>query len=152
MPGHDASERKAEDEEWVHVQREGVRMEPEETIAERRPDEAPLAQQISGGKRRTTRHRRLITLCAVCLFNGGLLALLGWQLMVPVSTPTAPGHSSQSSRSPLLGHPAPDFTLPLLSSHSGPTLHLASLRGKPDFRPSNGVVIPFYSRGNREIP
>src|SRR6266851_1558185 len=40
--------------------------------------------------------------------------------------------------SPLIGHPAPDFTLTVLSSRPAPAIHLASLKGKP-------VMINFWA-------
>ncbi len=42
------------------------------------------------------------------------------------------GKDPQYIPSPLIGKPAPDFTLPMLDAE-GATLHLASLQGKPTF-------------------
>lgn len=61
----------------------------------------------------------------VSLLCLGLLALLGSQLLLPAH--------SQAAASPLLGHPASDFTLTILNANisSSATIHLASLKGKP---------------------
>ena len=68
----------------------------------------------------------------VCL---GLLALLGSQLLTPASNQAATVNS-------LIGHPAPDFTLSVLSTNSGSTspitMHLARLKGKP-------IVLNFWA-------
>jgi cytochrome c biogenesis protein CcmG/thiol:disulfide interchange protein DsbE len=59
------------------------------------------------------------------LVSAGLLALLGSQVLTPAQ------NQSNAAVSPLLGHPAPDFTLAVLSTHPAPAIHLASLKGKP---------------------
>jgi cytochrome c biogenesis protein CcmG, thiol:disulfide interchange protein DsbE len=63
----------------------------------------------------------------VSLANLALLVLLGSQLL------TAAPNQSKAGISPLIGHPAPDFTLAVLGplTSSASTIHLASLKGKP---------------------
>jgi len=87
-------------------------------------DEIP-AEKGTGGRRRSVRKRRIIGFLVASLVSAGLLALLGSQVLVPAQ------NQSNSAVSPLLGHPAPDFTLAVLGTHPGPAMHLASLKGKP---------------------
>ncbi len=68
------------------------------------------------------------------LLNVGLLALLWFWLL----TPAQPSSSPSAPADPLLGHQAPDFTLPLLAVQGKQTLSLSSLKGKP-------IVINFWS-------
>jgi cytochrome c biogenesis protein CcmG, thiol:disulfide interchange protein DsbE len=82
------------------------------------------------GSNKRNRKRRMMAFIVVTLLNAGLLALLASQLLIPAKDQSHAG-SAQSSSSPLIGHPAPDFTLAVLSTRSAPTLHLASLKGKP---------------------
>jgi cytochrome c biogenesis protein CcmG, thiol:disulfide interchange protein DsbE len=79
------------------------------------------------------RRRPLITFAFVSLFALSLILLLGWQLMTPYTDP-----STGAVSSPLIGHQAPDFTLPALSASPLPDLHLASLRG-------HIVIINFWA-------
>ena len=95
------------------------------------PNEAHMEKLTEKPKRRT--RRRMLIFIAVSLLNVGLLALLASQLLVP-----AQKSGSTADNSPLIGHPAPDFTLAVLSAHPGPVLHLASYRGKP-------VVVNFWA-------
>ena len=88
-------------------------------------------EQQTTEKRKRSR-RRVIMFVVVGLLNAGLLALLASQLLVPAN------QGSATSISPLIGHPAPDFTLPLLSADPVPPIHLASFRGKP-------VMINFWA-------
>ncbi len=83
-----------------------------------------LPQEKVPGRRRWSR-RRIIIFVMVGLLNIGLLSLLASQLLTPASQAT------NTATNPLLGRPAPDFTLPMLSTHPAPPLHLASLKGKP---------------------
>jgi cytochrome c biogenesis protein CcmG/thiol:disulfide interchange protein DsbE len=75
--------------------------------------------------RRSARRRRIMIFLVVSLFNVGLLALLGSQVLVPAR------NQSNTARSPLIGHSAPDFTLGVLSTRPAPALHLASFKGRP---------------------
>jgi cytochrome c biogenesis protein CcmG/thiol:disulfide interchange protein DsbE len=100
-------------------------------LESRSPDEVPadtgeVKPRRSGGK------RRIAVFLTVSLACVALLALLGSQLLVPAQGQT------NSGTSPLVGHPAPDFTLAALSSGPAPALHLARLKGKP-------VVLNFWA-------
>ena len=90
------------------------------------PGEGGGEKIIPGEKRR--RKRRITIFLLVCLLNIGLLALLWTQLLTPAQNQSNTGGTGNSS--PLIGHPAPDFSLPTLGSHPGSTIHLASLKGK----------------------
>lgn len=89
------------------------------------PDSGTILPQENVPRRRRWSRRRIIIFVTVSLLNIGLLALLASQILTPAN------QASNAATSPLLGHPAPDFTLPMLSPHSVPPLHLASLKGKP---------------------
>ena len=84
-----------------------------------RTETGVVEQRRSGGK------RRIIVFLTVSLACVALLVLLGSQILAPAQSQT------NSGTSPLLGHPAPDFTLAALSSRPAPSVHLASLKGKP---------------------
>jgi cytochrome c biogenesis protein CcmG/thiol:disulfide interchange protein DsbE len=90
------------------------------------PGTGEVKQRRGGSKRRIA---VFLTVSLVCV---ALLVLLGSQLLVPAQSQT------NSGTSPLIGHPAPDFTLAVLSSGPAPALHLASLKGKP-------VVLNFWA-------
>ena len=92
------------------------------------------AENPSDTPKRRTRRRRVLVITFVSLFNIGLLALLGSQLL----TPARNQNSSGATSSPLLGHPAPDFTLAVLSDTPVPAIHLATLKGKP-------IVLNFWA-------
>ena len=77
------------------------------------PGEGEGEKIIPGEKRR--RKRRITIFLLVCLLNVGLLALLWSQLSTPAQNQSNAGGTGSSS--PLVGHPAPDFSLALLSSH-----------------------------------
>ena len=103
-------------------------METEENTPEGiSPDEVYVGKGTEG-RRRGVRKRRIIIFLLLSLFSVALLALLGSQLLIPVQTQ---GQNGNAGDSPLVGHPAPDFTLPALSSHAAPAIHLAGFRGKP---------------------
>ena len=91
------------------------------------PGEGEAEKIIPGRKR--SRKRRITIFFLVCLLNVGLLALLWSQLLTPAQKQSNAG--STGSSSPLIGHPAPDFSLAVLGSHPGSTIRLASLKGKP---------------------
>ena len=82
------------------------------------------AGTVAGEHRRSNGKRRIAVFLMVGLLCVGLLALLGSQILAPAQGQTNPGSN------PLLGHPAPDFTLATLSSHPAPAVHLAGLKGK----------------------
>jgi len=96
------------------------------------PGSTQLEQQAALQKSKT-RKRRIIIFTVVSLVNVALLALLWVALLTP-----APTSNSGTGSDPLLGKPAPDFTLALLSKQAGKTLHLADLKGKL-------VVVNFWA-------
>jgi cytochrome c biogenesis protein CcmG/thiol:disulfide interchange protein DsbE len=96
------------------------------------PSDTQLEQQAALQKSKS-RKRSIIIFTAVSLLNIALLALLWVALLTP-----APTSNSGSSSDPLLGKPAPDFTLALLSPQAGQALHLADLKGKL-------VVVNFWA-------
>ena len=102
-------------------------MEVEEKPPEGAPSDGIYAEKVTGGPRRSTRKRRIITFLVVSLSCVAVLALLGSQLLVPAQDQS----SSTQSASPLIGHPAPDFTLAALSARPAPAIHLASFKGEP---------------------
>ncbi len=97
------------------------------------PGEIPSGQFTRGRKSRRSR-RRVIIILVVSLINLALLVLLGSQLLTPAQ------NQSNASSSPLISHPAPDFTLAVLSAHAGTAskMHLADLKGKP-------IVLNFWA-------
>ncbi len=97
-------------------------------------DEAPSPLEVSSeqgtaGQTKGARKRRVITFLVVSLSCVAVLALLGSQLLVPAQGQSHLG-SAQGSSSPLDGHPAPNFTLAVLSTQPGLSIHLASFKGK----------------------
>jgi len=96
------------------------------------PSTTQLEQQAALQKSKS-RKRSIIIFAAVSLVNIALLALLWVALLTP-----APASHNGTSSDPLLGKPAPDFTLALLSKQAGKTLHLADLKGKL-------VVVNFWA-------
>ena len=80
--------------------------------------------------RKNTRRRRIVIFCVVSLVNVGLLALILTQLLTP---------ATNSVSDPLVGHPAPDFSLVMLHSVSTKSaLSLSNFKGKP-------VVLNFWA-------
>jgi cytochrome c biogenesis protein CcmG/thiol:disulfide interchange protein DsbE len=76
------------------------------------------------------RKRRIVIFCVITLLNVGLLALILTQLLIP---------ATHSVTDPLVGHPAPNFTLVLLHNDSGKnTLSLSNLKGK-------SIVLNFWA-------
>ncbi len=85
---------------------------------------------VQGSVRKNKIRRRILIFCVVSLLNVGLLALLLTQLLTP-----APNSGSD----PLVGHPAPDFSLAMLRPPTGKSsLALSSFKGKP-------VVLNFWA-------
>jgi cytochrome c biogenesis protein CcmG/thiol:disulfide interchange protein DsbE len=77
-----------------------------------------------GTARNNKRRRRILIFSVVSLVNVGLLALILTQLLTPA--PKA------AVSDPLVGHPAPDFSLAMLLPHSNKTmLSLSHFKGKP---------------------
>ncbi len=101
-----------------------AQMETEEKLFASTPTGEGQVEQGTR-RRRSVRKRRIVVFLLVILVSAGFLALLGSQVLTPAQ------NQSNAGVSPLLGHPAPDFTLAALSTHPAPALHLASLKGKP---------------------
>lgn len=79
-------------------------------------------------KPKNRRKRSIIIFVLVSLINVGLLALLWTQLLTPAQSPTV---GKTSSSDPLIGHPAPAFTLKALNTPTRNTmLSLKNLKGK----------------------
>jgi cytochrome c biogenesis protein CcmG/thiol:disulfide interchange protein DsbE len=93
----------------------------------------PTRNRRRGEAVSSLRRRPLIIFALVSLFTIGWVSLLGWQLVTPRTDSTVGAVSS-----PLIGHQAPDFTLPIVSTSPLPALHLASLRG-------HVVIINFWA-------
>ena len=89
-------------------------------------ENAPVQEPMRKNKRR----RRIFIFCVVSLINVGLLAFLLSQLLTP-----APHAQSD----PLIGHPAPDFSLSMLHPTTGTSmLSLSDFKGKP-------IVLNFWA-------
>ena len=105
----------------------------ENEASEKHPANELRAQAVvpaQGSVPENKRRRRILIFCVVSLVNVGLLALLLTQLLTP-----APHAVSD----PLIGHPAPDFSLAMLRPYTGKsTLSLSNFKGKP-------VVLNFWA-------
>lgn len=105
-------------------------------VEEQPPEKTSLGdipgEQFTGERKGRTQKRRIVLFVVASLLSTGLLALLGSQLLVPAQ------NQSTAQSSPLISQPAPDFTLAVLSTHPGQSIHLASLKGKP-------VVLNFWA-------
>ena len=89
-------------------------------------ENAPVQESVRKHKRR----RRIVIFCVVSLVNVGLLALILTQLLTP---------ATHSVSDPLVGHPAPDFSLVMLRSDTRKSaLSLSNFKGKP-------VVLNFWA-------
>src|SRR6266487_553658 len=89
-------------------------------------ENAPVRESVRKNKRR----RRILIFCGVSLLNVGLLALILTQLLTP---------ATNSVSDPLVGHPAPNFSLVLLRPENGKsTLSLSNFKGK-------AVVLNFWA-------
>lgn len=116
---------------WVWV------MKTEETLpASDIPGEATTGKIAP---RRRSRKRSIIIFVVATVVNGGLLALLAWQLLTPAQTPASGGSSTGYNVSaPLKGKAAPNFTLPALSDQRVPPISLSDYKGK-------AIVINFWA-------
>lgn len=89
-------------------------------------ENAPVQESVPKDKRR----RRILIFCVVSLLNVGLLALLLTLLLTP---------AAKTPSDPLVGHPAPNFSLAMLRPQTGKnTLSLANFKGK-------AVVLNFWA-------
>ena len=102
------------------------------------PVETP-AQEAVANKKGTRKHMRLFIIISVV--NVALLALLATQLLTPVHNQTdiKTGDTSVFGdvTSPLIGKPAPDFTLSTLGNNAH-KVHLSDFKGKP-------VILNFWA-------
>ena len=90
-----------------------------------RPDD--ISNEKLNIERRRWHKRRITIFIVVSLLNVALLAFLWFQLLTPAQN----SDRGAGGSSPLIGHPAPNFTLAALSRVSGSKLQLASFKGKP---------------------
>ena len=89
-------------------------------------ENAPVQESVRKNKHR----RRIVIFCVVSLLNVGLLALILTQLLTP---------ATNSVSDPLVGHPAPNFSLVMLGSDTGKSaLSLSNFKGKP-------VILNFWA-------
>src|SRR5205085_4231283 len=89
-------------------------------------ENTPVKESVRKNKRK----RRIVIFCAVSLLNVGLLALILTQLLTP---------ATHSVSDPLVGHPAPNFSLVMLHSDSAKSaLSLSNFKGKP-------IVLNFWA-------
>lgn len=105
------------------------------------PDEISAQEAEPQQKRKSNRKRNIIIFVGVSILNIALLALLWTQLLTPAHNQSTTGFGSSSglgdANSPLLGKPAPAFTLATLEG-SGKAISLAGLKGKP-------VILNFWA-------
>src|SRR6266571_6217097 len=87
-------------------------------------------KQILVPKRKSSRKRSITIFTLVTLLNVAVLAFLWTQLLTPAQY-TTQGSSQTNTNDPLIGHPAPNFTLDALNLHSDAPISLASFKGKP---------------------
>jgi cytochrome c biogenesis protein CcmG/thiol:disulfide interchange protein DsbE len=91
-----------------------------------RAETAPVQAAV----RKPGRRRKVMLFCVVSLVNVGILVLLLTQLLTP---------ASKAVTDPLVGHPAPNFSLAMLRPQgSQRVLSLADFQGKP-------VVLNFWA-------
>jgi len=87
-------------------------------------------ESVQESVRKNKHKRRIVIFCAVSLLNVGLLALILTQLLTP---------ETHSVSDPLVGHPAPNFSLVMLHSDSRKSaLSLSNFKGRP-------VVLNFWA-------
>ena len=96
-------------------------------------DEIQPLEPVQQPPRKSRRRRSIIIFVVVSLLNVGLLALLWTQLLTPAQNSASgnSGTNSSSAAQPLVGHPAPAFTLVALNSPAGQSkLSLSNFKGK----------------------
>jgi len=81
-------------------------------------------------KKKSSRQRNIIIFSLVTLLNIAVLAFLWTQLLTPAPTATQ-GPSQTNTNDPLIGHPAPNFTLDALNVRPDSPVSLTSYKGKP---------------------
>jgi cytochrome c biogenesis protein CcmG/thiol:disulfide interchange protein DsbE len=94
--------------------------------------------------RKRTRKQSITTLTVISLVNIALLVLL-WTLLTPAAKPNQASTQTSSAASlgdissPLIGKPAPTFTLPMLNGSAHTTsIDLTAYRGKP-------IILNFWA-------
>ena len=87
-------------------------------------------KQIPVPKRKRSRKRSITIFTIVTLLNVAVFAFLWTQLLTPAQNSTQ-GSSQTNTNDPLIGHPAPNFTLDALNLHPDAPVSLASFKGKP---------------------
>lgn len=87
-------------------------------------------QQTPPPGRKGSRKRSIIIFLVVSLLNIGLLVFLWNQLLTPAQN-AAQGQSQANANDPLIGHPAPNFTLDALKLQPAAPISLADFKGKP---------------------
>jgi cytochrome c biogenesis protein CcmG, thiol:disulfide interchange protein DsbE len=114
-------------------------MELEGISSERLQSQEPAVEPVAGKPR--SGKRNITFVIVISIVNVGLLVLLWTQLLTPANkqSDTNTGNTSTLGdiSSPLIGKPAPDFTLSLLNGSSA-KLRLADFKGKD-------VVLNFWS-------
>jgi cytochrome c biogenesis protein CcmG/thiol:disulfide interchange protein DsbE len=97
------------------------------------------AQEVATNKKGARKHMKLFIVISVV--NVALLVLLATQLLTPVHNQsdikTDATNVLGDVTSPLIGNPAPDFTLPTLGNNAN-KVHLADFKGKP-------VILNFWA-------
>jgi cytochrome c biogenesis protein CcmG, thiol:disulfide interchange protein DsbE len=94
------------------------------------PENSQAQKQIPAAGRKGSRKRSITIFAIVSLLNVGLLVFLWTQLLTPAQN-AAQGRSQAGFNDPLVGHPAPNFTLGVLSLHSAAPISLINFKGKP---------------------
>lgn len=87
-------------------------------------------QQTPVPGRKRSRKRSITIFFVVSLLNIGLLVFLWTQLLTPAQN-AAQGQSQANANDPLIGHPAPNFTLDALNLRPVAPISLADFKGKP---------------------
>ena len=90
------------------------------------PEIAQTEKQIPAPGRKGSRKRSITIFALISLLNVGLLVFLWTQLLTPAQV-----QNQANSNDPLVGHPAPNFTLDALSLHPAAPISLANFKGKP---------------------
>jgi cytochrome c biogenesis protein CcmG, thiol:disulfide interchange protein DsbE len=91
------------------------------------PENLQAKKQTPTSVRKGSRKRSITIFTVVTLLNIAVLIFLWTQLLTP-SQNAAQGQSQTND--PLIGHPAPNFTLGMLSLHSTAPISLANFKGK----------------------
>ena len=84
-------------------------------------------KQTPTSVRKGSRKRSITIFTVVTLLNVAVLIFLWTQLLTPAQNAT---QGQIQTNDPLIGHPAPNFTLGMLSLHSTAPISLADFKGK----------------------